>query len=309
MKDDQLEEKSGMSKVSNEGKVFFNLDVAMSKTDSQCCAEKYVKREKGASSGNTRTDVEHKMSLGYNNFCESSRFKKKSADDSNKTENIAAGMTVDEKALELCGLSAKLSLVDLAKDDELWVGDTGASRHMAKTKKGLVNVRKASPTEGFTLGNGANARAAIVGDLMGTVGNTKIKVSDVTYCPTAKFNLFSTSLLLMKGWKMRGDEKGITMTKEPNKIIRFNTIVKTAKGMLFCVRIKCSDEIGMSALDENSKDWTKIMNIQRLHDELGHMGEQACRKIAKQCDIKLTKNTFKTCEACAVAKARQKEFE
>lgn len=50
------------------------------------------------------------------------------------------------------------------------------------------------------------------------------------------------------------------------------------------------------------------MKTSRLHEELGHMGEQACRKIAKHCNFKLTKNSFKTCEACAIAKARQENL-
>lgn len=210
----------------------------------------------------TKYAVGVKANTGNGSFCQNLHLKEKSADNSNTEDdenshlkekstdigkenwNETAGMTVDEKAQEI----AKLSLVDLAKDKKLWVSDTGATRHMAKTKKGLINVRKASPTEGFTSGNGANARAAIVGNSIGSVGNTKIKVSDVTYCPTAKFNLFSTSLLLMNGWKMRGDKNSIIMTKEPNKVIKFNEIVKTAKGMLFCVRIKSNNESGMSAL-------------------------------------------------------------
>ena len=38
------------------------------------------------------------------------------------------------------------------------------------------------------------------------------------------------------------------------------------------------------------------------------MGEHACRSIAKQVNVELTKKAMKTCEACALSKARQKNL-
>ena len=229
--------------------------------------------------------------------------------------NFQSRMTQNETSSEVVGIGADvITLKDLAGDDELWVGDTGASRHMGKSKRGLVNVRQAKPSESFTLGNGANARTAIVGDLVGTLGGKKIKISDVSYCPTAKFNLFSLSLMLKKGWVMKGNEKGIIllMANNPKKFMKFDEIVKTAKGVLFCARIVPNEVDEVSAMgsddDTKNKGWTKIMNIQKLHEELGHMGEQTCRKIAKHVGIQLTKGSLKPCEACAIAKSRQKNL-
>ena len=106
--------------------------------------------------------------------------------------NEMAGMTA-------CITSCKLSLKDLSNDDTLWVGDTGASQHMAKTKKRFVNVQRANSADSFMLGNDACMQAAIVGTLMGYMGRTRIKVTDVSYCPQAKFNLFCLSLMLKRG--------------------------------------------------------------------------------------------------------------
>ena len=159
---------------------------------------------------------------------------------------------------------------------------------MGKTRRGLVNIRKARPSESFTLGNGANARTAIVGDLIGAIGGRRIKVRDVSYCPTAKFNLFSLSLMMKKGWVMKGTEKGIVLLEaaNPRKSMKFDEIVKTARGILFCARIVPDQSEEVSAVssdnecEKDRKGWTKVMNIQKLHEELGHMGEQTCRKIA-----------------------------
>ena len=48
---------------------------------------------------------------------------------------------------------------------------------------------------------------------------------------------------------------------------------------------------------EDQGKWTKITNIQRWHEELGHMGEHTCRIIAKQVNVELTKKAMKTCES------------
>ena len=181
-------------------------------------------------------------------------------------------------------------------------------------KKGLVSICKANPSESFTLGNGANLHTAMIGDLVGTLGSKKIKISDVSYCPTAKFNLFSLSLLLKKGWIMKGNERGIVMlmVDNPRKNMKFDEIIKTAKGVLFCARIVPNEVEEMSGVTSDdatqNKGWTKLMNIQRLHEELGHMGEQTCRKIANHVGIQLTKGSMKPCEACAIAKSRQKNL-
>ena len=59
----------------------------------------------------------HQGSLG-NSFC----------------QRWVTGVTENEMPNEVVGISSDvLTLRDLADDDELWVGDTGASRHMGKT--------------------------------------------------------------------------------------------------------------------------------------------------------------------------------
>ena len=208
--------------------------------------------------------------------------------------------------------SNKLSLKDLSNNDTLWVGDTGVSRHMAKTKKGFVNVQSANSADSFTLGNGACTQTAIVGTLMGYTGRTRrIKVNDVSYCPQAKFNLFSLSLMLKRGWLLKGNKDEIILVWEsnPNKIMRFNIKIITANGVLFCARIRPLEETEVAALnfEENNK-WTKVVSINRLHQDLGHMGESTCREIAKHINIDVARKSMKQCEACVLAKARQKNF-
>jgi hypothetical protein len=48
------------------------------------------------------------------------------------------------------------------------------------------------------------------------------------------------------------------------------------------------------------------MSIKEAHDKLGHADENAIRKAAKALEIETLRGTMKACEACAVAKAKQK---
>jgi hypothetical protein len=41
-----------------------------------------------------------------------------------------------------------------------------------------------------------------------------VKICDVTYLQNGKFNLFSISQMLNKGWKMKGSEDNITISKD-----------------------------------------------------------------------------------------------
>ena len=218
----------------------------------------------------------------------------------------AAGMAIEE-----------YSLRDLTTNDELWVGDSGASRHMAKTGKGLINKRGATASEHFTMGNGASAKASVIGDLLGTVNGQKIKVSEVIYCPDAKFNLFSLTTMMKKGWKLRGNKDEIELIYghgESKKSIKFDVKVNTTKGVLYCMKINYDreDEVTAVLADELDRkengEWKQVKSMQQLHCELGHMGENECRKIARHFEMELTKKSMPPCAACAVAKARRKNI-
>ena len=77
---------------------------------------------------------------------------------------------------------------------------------MGKSSKGLVSTRASTHADTFILGNGEHAQVSTVGDLMGYTGATKIKVRDISYCPQAKFNFFSISPMLNKGWILEGNK-------------------------------------------------------------------------------------------------------
>ena len=54
------------------------------------------------------------------------------------------------------------------------------------------------------------------------------------------------------------------------------------------------------------RDNDPTMTIEQAHVRLGHSSEDATRKAAKALNWTLTKGTMKPCDACAAAKAKQK---
>ena len=52
-------------------------------------------------------------------------------------------------------------------DNELWLGDTGASCHMTNTLQGMKNLTKINT--GIVFGNGQRLKATYIGDKTGSV--------------------------------------------------------------------------------------------------------------------------------------------
>ena len=52
----------------------------------------------------------------------------------------------------------------------------------------------------------------------------------------------------------------------------------------------------------------KTLSINKAHQLLGHMGEEATRLTAKALGWHITKGQMMVCECCAIGKAKQKRF-
>jgi hypothetical protein len=92
------------------------------------------------------------------------------------------------------------------------------------------------------------------------------------------------------------------------------------KGVLWCAYIKRKQPAESKILAESSnfksddqpaerekglKSAVK-MNIKRVHAILGHSNEDTPGKTVAALNMQITRNALKTCEPCAVAKARQR---
>ena len=131
----------------------------------------------------------------------------------------------------------------ILQDPNVWIADTAATVNITRHKNGIENERKASGDDSVTMGNGNKEDAAEIGDLKGTWCNkhgehqATVKLTDVTFLPTASYNLFSLTRMQKKGWILGGDDESIWLTKD-NAKLEFDIKIPTKKGMLFCAYIK-----------------------------------------------------------------------
>jgi hypothetical protein len=156
--------------------------------------------------------------------------------------------------------------------------------HTTAHKDGMHSLKKVTGDDSITMGNGIAEKAALIGELTGTICDrngeelTTATMSDVVYLPTGQFNLFSlTKMTNNQGWILGGDDKGIWVTKEGKKLL-FNIAILTLKGILFAMYIKreVGKEMAQAMVDDKS------IPIQLAHDRLGHLHEDMTRKMAKE---------------------------
>jgi hypothetical protein len=145
-----------------------------------------------------------------------------------------------------------------------------------------------------------------------------VKLRNVYVIPASHYNLISITRLIEEGHKLSGNKnKGITLKKNGH-VIAFDIRVKTPKGVLWCAHIKRNDYNGKVALRssnnqpvamsiESKKELkpTLRMHIGRAHAILGHANKDATRKMAAVLNMLITHGGLKTCESCAIAKAKQ----
>jgi hypothetical protein len=208
----------------------------------------------------------------------------------------------------LCALTFPIKDSKLLLDPNIWIADTAASVHMTAHQQGLMNIRTATNDETIMMGNGNSELATVIGTLPGTVcdqyGNelNKVAIENVSYLPNGTFNLFSLTQMFLKGWVMGNNKISIWIEKGRNKVT-FDLMIPTPKGMMFAMYFACETEIAGATIDNDP-----TMTIEQAHVRLGHSSEGATRKTAKALNWTLTKATLKPCDACAAAKAKQKNL-
>ena len=131
-------------------------------------------------------------------------------------------------------------------------------------------------------------------------------LKDVKFVPELWVNLFSISKALKNGFNL-GNEDVVMKLMKGNTTLYFDRMLKTKNGFVSGIKLLpiLGNNIATTAVEEN-KVKPKI-NINNLHKILGHCGEVATRMTGKSFGYDVT-GDYKTCEACSVAKARQKNI-
>jgi hypothetical protein len=140
----------------------------------------------------------------------------------------------------LCALTFPEDMGLLDDPSVWWIADTAATVYMTPYRSGKTNMKKATGTNSITMGNGNQEKAAEVADIVGTMCDKyrneigTAKLSDVTILPTGRFNLFSVTQMMKRGWSLKGNKQSMVLEKNEQQIV-FNICIPTPKGMLFAM--------------------------------------------------------------------------
>ena len=193
-------------------------------------------------------------------------------------------------------------------DDELWLGDTGASCHMTNNLKGMSNLEKIST--GIVFGNGQRLKAVYVGDKRGTVvqkdGTKKsILMKNVKYVPEMYCNLFSISAALKEGCTLEGSKNNLKINSS-NQSYVFDQQIKSGKGFLFGIKITHKGTAVEKPRQSQAKA-IKQTDFIKIHQQLGHPGEDMTRATGLKLGLRM-KGSMHHCEGCGLGKMKQKNI-
>ena len=123
--------------------------------------------------------------------------------------------------------------IEVLKDEEIWVADSGATRHCSKSAMEGIKIREASVAAQGITGPAISAEKKM--DLPSAVCDrfgqeqSCVTLIDVSCRKGNNFNLFSIGRCLINGWNVSGNAEELVLTKGEKKI-KFDIIVRTKKG-------------------------------------------------------------------------------
>jgi len=184
-----------------------------------------------------------------------------------------------------------------------------ASCHYCNSEEGLYNYT--TIFEDITVDNGNKTLAKKVGSLRCMVQQKNgekyvVLLKDIKFVPELWVSLFSISKALKNGFIL-GNEDVVMKLMKGKTILYFDRMLKTKNGFVSEIKLLpiLGNNIATTAVEAN-KVKPKV-NINNLYKMLGHCGEVATRMTGKSFGYDVVGN-YMTCEACSVAKARQKNI-
>lgn len=211
---------------------------------------------------------------------------------------------VAEKSKMALSASVVKSVSNVKKED-LWLTDSGASRHITHRREWFSSYRQIA--DGGTISLGDNKKCEIVGEgdiYIDKYVNGKwcaARITDVLYVPSIKKNLFSVGVCTSRGLEVvfrddyvrieNNDEVLAIGLKQTNHIYH----------MLFRVKDpKTIKEVNIS--ETNLRVW---------HERLGHVNCRTLKSLVNKGlvkGVKLTGDSEFFCESCQMGKSHRREF-
>ena len=214
--------------------------------------------------------------------------------------------------------------IGLLDDENIWVGDTGASCHSTSHKVGMIDCVQADKGDSMTAQSGGEIIPDLIGNIPGTVHDKEgnpvgpAVLKEVMYNSGTNFNLFSIPRMLSLGWNLKGDKDALVITKDGMEL-RFDIKITTKRGALYCMYMKrnSGDVVGAQVDSNDPEESTSGMSsvknemkptigIEKAHHLFGHASEDETRKTAEALGYRVVRGTLKPCDACTAAKAKQK---
>ena len=198
------------------------------------------------------------------------------------------------------------SAMKLAEEEDLWIGDSGASSHILGSEEHVFNKKLISGS--MRTANGAHPKMLCEGDINVDVitknGDVTSGTLRVKAIPGMKQKLFSFTQAMMGGWTMQGGqtkqgELSIALTHEDHKPIIFYRVLKAGNSVLLAAKmvIKNPEEVNAAIVNgKQSKEY--------FHKVTGHAGHHATAKYYK---VDLT-GKVNNCLSCSLEKIRQKNI-
>lgn len=226
-----------------------------------------------------------------------------------KSDNVCNGKTENKcsndkskKAVAFFSANDILS----ADYDNVWIGDSGATRHTTYRRDWFVTFSSKGAQKGVKIAND---------EYLDVEGSGSIKVEawiddewetrileDVRFVPKAKVNLFSINQISKKGFDTRFTKDGCTVFDENNKTIAIgymdsNDLVRMAFKQT---------KIQRSCLASEEK--ASANSLQQWHRRLGHVNVATIKKMCSEksvSGIELTDTNDFFCEECLLGKMQR----
>ena len=252
-----------------------------------------------------REEVEIRENQDYDSAEEMTSETEETDDDELETNNANVNNYLDSANM----VTNLETAMKIAEEEDLWIGDRGASSHMMGSKEHVFNKKLISGS--VRTGNGAHMKMLCEGDINVDVitknGDVTSGTLRVKVLPGMKQKLFSFTQAMMGGWTMQGGqtkqgELFIALTHEDHKPIIFDRVLKAGNSVLLAAKmvIKNPQEVNAAIVNgTQSKEY--------FHRVTGHAGHHLMDATAKYYKVDLT-GKVNNCLSCSLEKIRQKNI-
>ena len=250
-------------------------------------------------------EVEIRENQDYDSEEEMTSETEETDDDESETNNTNANNYFDSANMAM-NLETAMKITE---EEDLWIGDSGASSHMMGSEEHVFNKKLISGS--MRTANGAHMKMLCEGDINVDVitknGDVASGTLRVKVIPGMKQKFFSFTQAMLVGWTMQGGqtkqgELFIALTYEDHKLIIFDRVLKAGNSVLLAAKmvIRNPEEVHAAIVNgKQSKEYS--------HRVTGHAGHHLMDATAKYCKVDLT-GKVNNCLSCSLEKIRQKNI-